>query len=276
MLRLDLWAKKIQIWDLDELDPSVPITTLKVHDRPNTKHLKDLGASGIRDINSAVECLESGHSYCQDMLVSGSTDGTVRIWNITKQSCDTTIRNHGGKVSVAALNPQSTSILFSGSYDRSIVMMDTRLPQLSTAFWKATSEVEAGLWNPHDPTTLFISTNDGLVSLIDTRKIKTREPLFEINAHEKASTNLAVNSFNPGILASYGMDRTIKFWNISHYYFFIMASFNLERGICVSLEFCSSHPYIIAAGDNMGSVSILDLSRFSQFNMLLGQPKNKE
>lgn len=56
-------------------------------------------------------------------IASGYADGTVRIWDIEKGSCETTLNGHRGSVTVLRYNKLG-SLLASGSKDCDIILWD--------------------------------------------------------------------------------------------------------------------------------------------------------
>jgi len=251
----------IQIWDLDELDPIEPSTVLedcfKNELKTKVKIIRNLNQ---HDSDYSINCLECNYHYCHNGLVSGSTDGLIRFWDVTKQNCTERLNHHHQKVSLTTWNPQNASLLLTGAHDRTITILDVRLPGLLAAYRQVTSEVEAGLWNPFDPTTIIVSTNDGLVTSIDLRAIGNMGSLFQFHAHKERTNNLALSALNPGVLATYGAEKIIKLWDVTKYSPKILASLSFGHGPCSSLEFCPSHPYVIAASDNTGNVSVWELT----------------
>ena len=58
-------------------------------------------------------------SYDEYLLVSGSTDKTVKLWNVEKQEIIQTFLGHSDVITSVAINI-SKKIVISGSYDKTI------------------------------------------------------------------------------------------------------------------------------------------------------------
>lgn len=56
-------------------------------------------------------------------IASGYADGSIRIWDCEKGSCETTLNGHGGAVSALTYNKLG-SLLASGSKDCDIILWD--------------------------------------------------------------------------------------------------------------------------------------------------------
>ncbi len=99
------------------------------------------------------------------------------------------------------------------------------------------SDVENVTWDPHNTHQFFVSTDTGTVTCHDARKAG-EPPLFTIGAHTEACTGLAVNPFEPGLLATSSLDRTIKLWDTSGNKVDYIASKTMEVCVCVCVCVC--------------------------------------
>ncbi|KDP29196.1 hypothetical protein JCGZ_16585 [Jatropha curcas] len=68
----------------------------------------------------AVTCIASSNS---SLVASGYADGSIRIWDGEKGTCETTLNGHKGAVTVLRYN-KSGAILASGSKDNDIILWD--------------------------------------------------------------------------------------------------------------------------------------------------------
>ena len=58
-------------------------------------------------------------------LISGATDLTIKVWNVSNGSEEATLIGHGGKVASLAMTPDGKRVI-SGSYDSTIRVWDWR------------------------------------------------------------------------------------------------------------------------------------------------------
>ncbi len=65
------------------------------------------------DINEIIQINDD-----PSLLASGSSDNTIRIWNLTTNSCKFLLEGHGN--SIFGLKQINSEILASGSYDATI------------------------------------------------------------------------------------------------------------------------------------------------------------
>ncbi|CAH0519004.1 unnamed protein product [Peronospora belbahrii] len=182
----------IEIWDLNVIDVLEPSATLRRH-------------------QDAVMALDWNSSH-RNMLASGSADSTVKVWDITTQKCLYTMAHHSNKVQSVRWNPAETTVLASASFDRKIVVLDGRQPDAFSKF-ELSAEVESIAWVPHNPSTIVVSTEDGVVVGFDVR-INGSTPLFRFDAHAGAVSAISFSAQVPGLMATAGVDKTVKIWDL--------------------------------------------------------------
>ncbi|KAK4396415.1 WD repeat-containing protein 3 [Sesamum angolense] len=85
-----------------------------------TKTLAPSASSSSRGPSLAVTSIASSSS---SLIASGYADGTVRIWDSEKGTCDTTLNGHRGAVTILRYNKLG-SLLASGSKDCDIILWD--------------------------------------------------------------------------------------------------------------------------------------------------------
>ncbi|KAK3167323.1 hypothetical protein OEA41_010450 [Lepraria neglecta] len=194
---------------------------------PPTSHFPDgLIISGGKDTIIEVrqpgkptednaEALLLGHSHniCAldvspdgDFVISGSWDGSARLWRIGKWECDAVLEGHEGSVWTVLAYDRKTII--TGCADKVIRVFDTR-GKFSHAIKGSTDVVRALCRVPpnHPSGADFASAgNDGVIRLwkLDGRQVG------EFIGHENFIYSLV--SLPSGELASSSEDRTVRIW----------------------------------------------------------------
>ncbi|KAL6718865.1 WD repeat protein Lub1 [Lecanora helva] len=162
-----------------------------------------------------AEALLLGHSHniCAldvspggDFILSGSWDGSARIWRVGKWECEAVLEEHGGSVwSVLAWDRKT---IVTGCADKVIRVFDSR-GKFSHAIEGSTDVVRTlcRLPSEHTSGADFASAgNDGVIRLwkIDGRQIG------ELVGHENFIYSLV--PLPNSELASSGEDRTVRIW----------------------------------------------------------------
>ncbi|TMW64994.1 hypothetical protein Poli38472_009161 [Pythium oligandrum] len=257
----------IEIWNLDVLDVLEPTATLggEVNEElrnvavPKAMRKKkdkkaELKAGSHQD---AVMCLDWNNSH-RNMLASGSADATVKVWDITTQTCLYTMAHHSSKVQGVRWNPVETTVIASAAFDRNIVVLDGRQPDAYSKF-QLSADVESLTWSPHDPTTIVASSEDGLVVGFDVRK-NGSNPLFQFQAHSGAVSAISFSHKIPGMFATAGVDKTVKIWDLKDNTPVCITSKEMNVGELFSMAFYQDSPYMLGVGGSKGILALWDTS----------------
>ena len=138
----------------------------------------------------------------RQILASGSADHSVKLWDVTTQSCKHTFTHHTDKaiihgheqtnfnhthsihninlfnvnnnnkmlrnqVQSVAWHPSEAWLLATGSFDRSVCVLDCRAgnaPPLVRA--SVPSDVESLAWDPFESQHLYVSLEDGQIGVL--------------------------------------------------------------------------------------------------------------
>ena len=85
-----------------------------------------------------------------------------------------------------------------------------RTPDLANVpAWRVSADVEALAWDPHHPTQFIVSSEDGVVAAYDARQGAGSAPLYQLSAHEKATSCLSFCPAVPGLLATASTDKKV-------------------------------------------------------------------
>jgi periodic tryptophan protein 1 len=256
----------IEIWNLDILDvlePSAVLggeedTTLRDIALPKTTKRRKKKAPSMRagSHTDSVLSLDWNRSH-RNMLVSGSADETVKVWDITTQTCMYTMNHHSDKVQSVRWNPVETTVLASASFDRTIVVLDGRTPDAFSKF-PVSADIESLAWSPHTPSTLVASSEDGVVVGYDVRMAGS-EPLFRFDAHAGAVSAISFSPKVPGLFATAGVDKTVKIWDLLENKPTCITSKEMNVGKLFCMSFYPDSPFMLGVGGGKGVFALWDI-----------------
>lgn len=154
--------------------------------------------------------------------------------------------------------------MLSGGYDRRVNVIDVRERPLGenairVRLGKEVKDIEQLAWHPRLEHNFAVSTESGVVLGYDMRQIK--EPLFRIEAHEKACSNLSFSPHIPNMMATCSTDETVKIWDISHNGGSdpkCLAQKKMGMGELFSLSYYKDIPWVLAAGGSKGEIAVWD------------------
>ena len=160
------------------------------------------------------------------ILASGSSDRTIKLWNPRTGKSLKTLQGHRSWVWEIAISPDS-KLLASGSYDHTVKIWDIESGECLQTLQGHPSSVLSVRFS-QDGKTLFSSGYDQIVKHWD---LKTGECLSTWEADSSNRIWAMEISPNSQYLATGGDDHSIKLWNI-------------ETGECLRLFSGHSHPVV--------------------------------
>ena len=101
-----------------------------------------------------------------NMLVSGSLDKNIKMWDITSGSCLSTLRGHSDWVRGVAFNPRDPQMLVSCSVDKTIKVWNITSGACLSTLTGHTSAV-GGFGFSADGQWLIAGFQDGMLRLLD-------------------------------------------------------------------------------------------------------------
>ena len=140
-------------------------------------------------------------------LASGSSDNTVRLWDVTTRQHIATLTGHTDDVLAIAFSPVGET-LASASFDNTVRLWDVATQQHIATLTGHTDAVTSVAFNP-DGETLASASFDGTIRLWD---VATRQHIATLTGHTDAVT---IITFSPDgrTLASASDDKTVRLWD---------------------------------------------------------------
>lgn len=142
------------------------------------------------------------------ILVSGSYDNTVKLWNLTKNKEIRTFKGHSAWVAAVAITPNNKNLV-SSSYDNTIKLWNMVNGQQIRTF-KGHSDSVGALLVTKDGKTIISGSFDRTIKLWN---LDNGEEIRTLTGHSLKVSSIAISPDNK-ILVSGSDDRTIKIWNL--------------------------------------------------------------
>ncbi|MDE0683901.1 MAG: sigma-70 family RNA polymerase sigma factor [Candidatus Poribacteria bacterium] len=141
-------------------------------------------------------------------LASGSTDKTVRLWDLTDEDKWMTLEKHTGWTNVLAFSPNG-KMLASGSTDKTVQLWNTTTGERLATFTGHINGITTLAFSP-DGTTLVSGSADGMVRFWNTQ---TAAPLADSITGHAQSMQAATFFEDNSTLASVAFNGEIAFWD---------------------------------------------------------------
>ncbi|CAH9134818.1 unnamed protein product [Cuscuta epithymum] len=254
----------IEIWDLDIIDevlPSVVLGGVSAKKKGKKKSIKYKKGSH----KDSVLGLAWNKEY-RNVIASASADKSVKIWDVSTETCNLTMKDHDDKVQAVAWNPFKPQILLSGSFDHSVILKDVRQPSHDGFKFSVADQVESLKWDPHAEHSFLVSMENGTITSFDIRvaadpnSTSKMKPNFTLHAHDKAVCSISFNPLVPNLIATGSLDKTVKLWDLSNNQPSCLATRNPKAGAVFSISFSDDCPFLLAIGGSKGKLEMWNLS----------------
>lgn len=182
---------EIEIWDLDLADPIQPQNVLKGHSGPVT-------SLGIHPTRSNV-------------LVSGSADQTVKVWDLSTTSLVDTISLQNGEIQNLSWSPAHESNFVCQSGQNTLQMFDLKASNEAVASVNLKcAPIDSIEFNSLNTHQVFVASEDGVIAAFDIRAL-SQKPIYRIQAHNKSVPGLASAG---EYLVSNSLDGRMRIWDL--------------------------------------------------------------
>ena len=201
--------------------------------------------------SDSVLCLDWNRNVAH-RLVSGSSDKTIKLWDLENTKCIYTMQMHTDKVQDVKMRPRERDLILSGGFDERVFLCDIRealtadkgranesKPNVQCE-WNVHSELESLLWHPQDDRLFITTLENGQIQCFDIRKGTKSEPLWTIQGDEQPVTSLTFNKLKPKLFATSSLSGTIKLWtqqSVASEPEMLFRKKNAETGAIFSISF---------------------------------------
>jgi len=260
----------IEIWNLDILDNLIPTVTLGQLEKEKGIKNKKTKYSATSHTDSVMSL--SWNSQQRNILASGSSDKTVKVWDVTTQQCLNSFTHHKDKIQALQWNPQEKTALLAGSFDKTVSILDIRSPDAAYK-WALKSQVECVQWNPHNAKQFIVGSENGLLRCYDATQGPNAQPIWSVQAHSQGISTFSISPGQPGFIATGSSDQCLKLWKIdSNNTPSLIQEKQLGEEI-FSISFFQNSPYLLAVGSEGQRPNIVDTKRFISVQNSFGVEK---
>lgn len=255
LVAIGTFDPEIEIWDLDTIDTVYPQAILGA----NPKNRKSKHIQTDRHI-AAITCLSWNKSQ-RNLLLSGSADTTVKLWDLNTCAAVKSYTHHKDKISAIQWNAIEQTVFLTGGYDNGgrICALDSRAAE-QVASWQIGSDVECIRWDPFRAERFLVSTEDGLVRCYDARNMGKKEAVWVINAHDSAVSALDLSVLVDGLLVTGSSDKSVKVWDVREGHDkSCLASRDLGVGKVFSADFSMDSAFVLACAGSKGKIVLWNL-----------------
>ena len=142
-------------------------------------------------------------------VVSGSADGTVRVWDLASGALLRTMGSRTGRITCVVVTPDGKQIV-SGSWDKTIQIWDLASGQLLRSVEGHQDRVTCVTCTP-DGLQVISGSEDQSVKIWD---LKSGKLLRSLEGHTKIVKCVAVTSDGQHVVSG-SVDKTIKVWELA-------------------------------------------------------------
>lgn len=223
------WDNTVRVWDTKAAVSSAAAAAGDDNDAQPKKKQKNSasGASAVTFRQLEAEIVLVGHSsYVTGVafhpqhahqVVSGASDRSVRLWDLTTHSCVQTLT---GNRAITAISVNADGLVLSAHPDHCVRLWDPRASQAGESLVQRTFSshkewVSAVEWHPSTATLFASASYDGSVKVWDSR---SSVPLHTLAAHTGKALDVAwrLESDDAALVAfaSGGEDKQLKFFSV--------------------------------------------------------------
>jgi WD40 repeat protein/serine/threonine protein kinase len=175
-------------------------------------YLKRLSRGGLFTLYGHTDSVMSV-SFSRDgaSIVTGSSDGTAKVWDSRTGALTLDLRGHMGSVYCASFNPDGTRIV-TGSWDDSAKVWDSRTGARLLDLRVHTSAVHSASFSPDGKRVITSGGSKNMPGLAEVWDAQTGTLLFRLRGH---AGDINQASFSPDgtRIVTGGDDKVVRLWD---------------------------------------------------------------
>ncbi|MEJ1275313.1 peroxisomal biogenesis factor 7 [Cricetulus griseus] len=149
----------------------------------------------------------------EQLVVSGSWDQTVKVWDPTVGNSLCTFRGHESVIYSTIWSPHIPGCFASASGDQTLRIWDVKTAGVRIVIPAHQTEILSCDWCKYNENLVVTGAVDCSLRGWDLRNV--RQPVFELLGHTYAIRRVKFSPFHASVLASCSYDFTVRFWNFS-------------------------------------------------------------
>lgn len=170
-------------------------------------------AAVLRGHTAEVSSVQWSVVRQEQVVLSASWDGSVRVWDPQALSCIATFGGHVGNVYAACWSPHLPHTFASVASDETLRIWDSTHPPNSKMQLHAHSgEILTCDWSKYDQNLLFTGGVDRTIRCWDLRQPSL--PVATLSGHTQAVRRLKCDPFHGSVLASASYDFSVRVWDV--------------------------------------------------------------
>ncbi|XP_069899565.1 peroxisomal biogenesis factor 7 isoform X1 [Globicephala melas] len=163
--------------------------------------------------HAPVYSVDWSQTRCEQLVVSGSWDQTIKLWDPTVGKSLCTFRGHESVIYSTIWSPHIPGCFASASGDQTLRIWDVKTTGVRTVVPAHQAEILSCDWCKYNENLLVTGAVDCSLRGWDLRNV--RQPVFELLGHTYAIRRVKFSPFHASVLASCSYDFTVRFWNFS-------------------------------------------------------------
>lgn len=175
------------------------------------------GAAGplqvYKEHTQEVYSVDWSQTRGEQLVVSGSWDQTIKLWDPTVGRSLCTFKGHESIIYSTIWSPHIPGCFASASGDQTLRIWDVKTTGVRIVVPAHQAEILSCDWCKYNENLLVTGAVDCSLRGWDLRNV--RQPVFELLGHTYAIRRVKFSPFYASVLASCSYDFTVRFWNFS-------------------------------------------------------------